>query len=475
MDIDDVLPSAYQRSHSHASLAALMQPVPTPVPASKSARNNGSGRQQPTGSRTATGKSSAPAVTSPLRGGSETTQEFIMKKRELFLVALSMENKEQEIDRLETEVRGKQEKLATVEMTLEADALRFDKFLKTNDKIAHDALRKQEQLTRDKIEAAAEIRRLQNEVSKVELDIGKLQEQLSDSIKYKTFLDGITPADHAATQSARREARRAERQARVAAAAASGKFLDDAELADEDAYGGDGEPYYTQPQQLTDLMNRLEERNLFLIQNYQETEEAVEELRQKFTATAGALQQQTHANRQSLDEIQARTALEGMRTKRLSASIESSFFASSSDRHYEQLRAHVTSAFAPLGLFADSAPDPALVLAEVEKRMDLMMAEWQRVDADARAAAEKAKDTEKRARMRVEYMQQQKREDEERVARSQARANNALANARNATQKPAMQRTFLKQKDRAALESDEVKQTRVFEALVSRFFSQTDD
>jgi hypothetical protein len=68
--------------------------------------------------------------------------EFISKKRELFLVQMSLENKEEEIDRLEKDVKQKHEKLTTIEMTLESDALRFDKFLKENDRIAHEAMKK---------------------------------------------------------------------------------------------------------------------------------------------------------------------------------------------------------------------------------------------------------------------------------------------------------------------------------------------
>lgn len=43
--------------------------------------------------------------------------------------------------------------------------------------------------------------------------------------------------------------------------------------------------YFTRPQQLLDIFAGLEERNLFLIQNSQETEEQLEELKQKLEVT----------------------------------------------------------------------------------------------------------------------------------------------------------------------------------------------
>lgn len=49
----------------------------------------------------------------------------------------------------------------------------------------------------------------------------------------------------------------------------------------------DDEPdlWFTDPQQLLDIFAELEEQNLSLIQNSQETEEALEEMRQTIKAT----------------------------------------------------------------------------------------------------------------------------------------------------------------------------------------------
>lgn len=50
----------------------------------------------------------------------------------------------------------------------------------------------------------------------------------------------------------------------------------------------DVEPiYFKEPSQLLQIFSALEERNLFLIQNSQETEEALEDLKNKSVATAG--------------------------------------------------------------------------------------------------------------------------------------------------------------------------------------------
>ncbi len=51
--------------------------------------------------------------------------------------------------------------------------------------------------------------------------------------------------------------------------------------------------FFTSPQQLLDIFSALEERNLFLIQNSQETEEALEELRQKLEETKSKMTSET--------------------------------------------------------------------------------------------------------------------------------------------------------------------------------------
>ncbi len=59
---------------------------------------------------------------------------------------------------------------------------------------------------------------------------------------------------------------------------------------DDEDYGYDSDSdevdmYFTHPQQLLDIFAELEENNLSLIQTCQETEETLEELRQKIAET----------------------------------------------------------------------------------------------------------------------------------------------------------------------------------------------
>ena len=51
--------------------------------------------------------------------------------------------------------------------------------------------------------------------------------------------------------------------------------------------------YFTEPQQLLDIFADLELQNLFLIQNSQETEQALEELKQNYEETKKQMDDKT--------------------------------------------------------------------------------------------------------------------------------------------------------------------------------------
>lgn len=223
---------------------------------------------------------------------------------------------------------------------MEEDAIRFDTFLKENDKKAHDAIKHAERETKLKHDKVAEIKRLNQAIQAVQSDMSKHRESLDDCLRFKAFLDGLTPKDffdsEAKAKSSRQEQRRAERiaqrledwealkvqqaedfEARKAAeheallakgtskkkAAANvaamrpPKPLERPPVDDEPltSSGAEIHMYFEEPRQLIDVFTQLEEQNLFLIQNSQETEQALEELRAEFKGTEARMSEKTEA------------------------------------------------------------------------------------------------------------------------------------------------------------------------------------
>ena len=171
-----------------------------------------------------------------------------------------------------------------------------------------------------------EIKRLNQQLQAVSSEMSKQREALDDCLKYREFLDGLTPEVHfEENKKLKRERQEARRQRRIAkrveaeearrrddyehelaaaqAAASSPKRkgkknkvapespkvkppdpVDAADFDDEPLTSSDEEcpMYFKQPRQLLDIFEELEEQNLFLIQNCQETERQAEELKQQF-------------------------------------------------------------------------------------------------------------------------------------------------------------------------------------------------
>merc|ERR1711988_1861299 len=86
--------------------------------------------------------------------------------------------------------------------------------------------------------------------------------------------------------------------------------LDD--ISDEEETEEDKEVpmYFKHPSQLLDIFTALEESNLFLIQNSQETEEALEELKAKFAETRSRMEAESSGLKAQIDTLKGSIKVE---------------------------------------------------------------------------------------------------------------------------------------------------------------------
>ena len=161
------------------------------------------------------------AISQDRRREKENMADFIAKKREMFLVQMSLDTKREEIRKvcvdphgtpppappllldlcshtdpcyvwfvilclqLEQKAHMKEEALKKSELMLEEDAIRFDAFLKENDKKAHEAIKNAEREAKLKTDKLQEIKRLKHSIHVVANEKGKCEEALRDCLKYK--------------------------------------------------------------------------------------------------------------------------------------------------------------------------------------------------------------------------------------------------------------------------------------------------
>jgi hypothetical protein len=427
-------------------------------------------------------ESQAAKLVAPRRPEKENMTEFIAKKREMFLVQMSLDTKREEIRKLEEKAQMKEEALQRSEQMLEEDAMRFDAFLKENDKKAHDAIKKAEEETKRKQEKTQEIKRLTQQIQALSSEMSKHRESLEDCMRYKQFLDMLTPPEwfqkHAEEQArlkeakrkasydARKkewektrrniidsykkefEARRAERKKdRKRAAEEEEKEKTEAELdippmprlQDEVVQWVDADPpmYFTETKQLMDIFASLEEQNLFLIQNSQETEKTLEELRHAFKETKISMDARTGVLQTQIDDLEQHIGVEGERTKALSAQKTQGSGPGSAaggsgsgaathpdksqhdkEKMLQDLNLKVRNVCQQCEIDVSSKPSTLFMLSALESKLEVLLADIEKMPVEYVIKIEKEKEKRRRERKREEQQQLQIRQQEERNKRA---------------------------------------------------------
>jgi hypothetical protein len=386
----------------------------------------------------------------------ENMSDFIAKKRDMFLIQMSLDTKRAEIQKLEEKAQMKEDALRKSEQMLEEDAMRFDAFLKENDRKAHDALKRADLETKEKQEKVLEIKKLNAEISKVENEMSKYEEQLLACMKYKEFLDALTPQEHKDKVAKRKAERARARAARAASATSTGSAAstrrtavstgDEKENAADAAAaaaaasssaaaaasaisGGadsdsddDDAMYFDRPEQLLEIFAQLEERNLFLIQNVQETEEALDELHNKFQETKRAMEEKTQGLHASIADLKAKIRVENDKAAALRRRASANVVAGTQQKLLAGLDEKIASVYAACGLDPDTQTDPLDRLRDIEQWLETLLASIQTMDTVKVEAAEKKKNAERREQIRAIKKEEQQRLYEERLAKSTARA-----------------------------------------------------
>ena len=382
----------------------------------------------------------------------------------LLITQMSLDTKREEIRKLEEKAHLKEDALLRSEAMLEEDALRFDSFLKENDKKAHDAIKKAEEETRKKQEKVQEVKRLTQKIQSLNSDIVKSKDALDECLRYKSFLDEVTPA-HWLEEQRQKHAHLIERERRalydkkyqewkqlsasgddtatVKSTSTSRSALGSANpppklediSVDEAAYF---EPYFTQPAQLMEIFAALEEQNLFLIQNCQETEQTLEELRAAYVRNKQMLEGQSSLLGQQIDELQGQIVTEKskaelLRQKNTPSSSSATAKANKSraataavspeeESLLKELNDKVKEVYDRCGFETSSRPSAVIMLAQLETKLETLLVDVSKLPPDFVQKSEKEKDKRRREKKREEQQTLLVQQQEDRNRRALERS-----------------------------------------------------
>ncbi|KAG7478400.1 hypothetical protein MATL_G00080140 [Megalops atlanticus] len=400
----------------------------------------------------------------------ESINEFIRKKREMFLLEYALTVKREEMQNLEEVAAAEERKLMRAEKFLEKDSIMFDEFLKENDKNSVEAIRIAEQEAKVKLEKVSEIKRITAKMVAIKSDISKYEDILKEYSMYKDFLLKLSPQEWQEEQAQKRKTqganpardkdndkdkdkktgqqdKRAESQSstgrrelpplrdprvpsRQSPKPASQSQKPTAESRTEDPslsdYEEEPELYFTDPQQLLDLLTELEEQNLSLIQNSRETEEALEELRQVMEQTRQKMERETEQLMRQIDLMTQNIQQEEDRAAELE--IKARLFSygkykeDDQDSMLESLGQKVEEVFRSCVGDSEGNLSTLQMLTAIEGKLGELLENVETIPRDRVLMAERAKERERRLRLREEKIQQQKQHQEERLRKALERA-----------------------------------------------------
>ncbi|CAF1195639.1 unnamed protein product [Rotaria sordida] len=438
-------------------------------------------RAQNKENRVASMRDNAPwlvAITRNRRVENESLQDFIGKKRNMFVLQYELTVKRTEMRKLEEITAAEEQRIEKAEKDLEEDAHMFDQFLAANNKNANEAARLADEEARKKLEKVAEIKRLHGQITALKSELVRREDELNELKQYKQFLDQITPSEWKDERRKKLEQERLLRQkldvqsavsddsASKAGSRPQSRVVDpktgkrggpltqkgftnvggsrrrsstsshDVELAvrqgsEMDIHkispsemnindlDNDFELYFTDPQQLLAIFTELEEQNLSLIQNSQDHEEQLEEITRELQITMRKKNLETESLQRQVNHLEQAIELEEQKEKELMAKVGAhSLFNEDGkqDEYLAQLSAVISDVYKKIFNENPVTSDPLKNLASIENRLEELFQELQLMDPLRLQEAEKGKEKERRIRLR-----EQKKLEEERAAEEKKR------------------------------------------------------
>jgi len=361
----------------------------------------------------------------------EDLASFVAKKREMFLVQYSLGVKRDEMRKLEEIAQAEEKKLETAEQFLEEDAQMFDEFLKENDKNSVEAIKMAEQETKAKLEKVGEIKKIQAQITALKSEISKNEDQLKEYQTYKFFLDDLTPKEWQESRTQRRAARKAEHKKKKAEekplVAINMSKRGISRDSDDDYESDDScELYFTDPQQLLNIFAELEEQNLSLIQNSQETEEALDEMKQTIETTKSRMNKEAEVLKAQIASLDSQISAEEEKAKELEHKSKmfsyGQYKGDDQEKMLEVLNEKVEEVYRSCIGDNEANISTLQMLTNIENRLEELFEHIEMMPTEKVELAEKAKEKERRLKLREEKLEQQRLHQEERVRKALERA-----------------------------------------------------
>ncbi|XP_039669364.1 cilia- and flagella-associated protein 100-like isoform X3 [Perca fluviatilis] len=368
---------------------------------------------------------------------------------------LSLMTKRSEILRMDKAIAKEEGQLRQLEKIIERDNLSFEEFLRENEKKSVEARTFFEREAKSKQDKNAQIKRLTAEIGTVKSELGKFEEILIDYKRYEELLFELSPPEWQQAQKTKafkanvltdgdvsdEQNRETEdsairnglkervssqggelpsiRETRLSSAHSDTLVTTSKLDSDGSEYEHEPELYFTEPQQLLDLVTELTEQNLSLIQNTTRVEETLEELRQSTEATRKKIEKDEEQLTLQINDMNQRIEIEKARGTKLRQKVQLHVSLNKEDQDVmldalgekvaEVHRCCVDDRITNLSTLEK--------LANIENRMSLLLQGLESIPEEHLEMMKKIKDSERRSRQREEKQREQSEKQKERMRR----------------------------------------------------------
>ncbi|XP_037531049.1 cilia- and flagella-associated protein 100 [Nematolebias whitei] len=356
----------------------------------------------------------------------QSKQDLIFMERQKAVLELSMMTKRSEMTKMDRLVVKEERKLIQLENTIVRDKQRFEEFLKENERKCVEGrtlFKREEKLKQEK---NIEIKKLAAEIGTVKSEISKFEDSLIDYKVYKEFLFKISPPEWQHNDKNKTTKTKVlseedgqEDQNNEAQKMATKNSKEKNSQVDVDSSEDEAELYFTDPQQLLDLMTELTEQNLSLIQNAARVEEVLEKLRQFMDTTRREIEEEEEQIAVPIKEMKQRMDREEERGAELQQMLQRhvSLNIKDQDVMLEYLGEKVEQVH-------HSCVDDRMTnlstlekVANIENLLSSLLQSLESIPEEKLQKIRKIKNSEKRIRQREEEQREQKIKQKERIRR----------------------------------------------------------
>ncbi|CAJ1058360.1 cilia- and flagella-associated protein 100-like [Xyrichtys novacula] len=399
----------------------------------------------------------------------DSKYEFITMERQKAILEFSLMMKKSAILEMDNAIAKEERQLKELETIIEKDNLKFEAVLRENEKKSVEARTFFELEAKSKQEKNVKIKKLMAKIGSIISELTKFEETLIDYKRYKELLFKLSPPEW--QQAQRTEALKAlsqDKGARDESAICSdlepkdstpGKELPSIEeiqlspadsdtlaissTLERDSSEFDNEPvlYFTDPQQLLDLIKELTEQNLSLIQNSSRLVETLEESRRSMDTTRKKIEKEEDQLTLQINKMIQKIDQEKAKGTKLKQRVELHVSLNTEDQDIMRDTLDEKVAEVHRCCVEDRITNLSTLekLTNIEKHMFSLLQSIESIPEESLRMMKKIKDSERRSRHREQRLKEQREKQQERMKRYLEKS---LADSKRTSTRKLMPRCF---------------------------------